>query len=135
MVAWDLMTDQRAVRVLALIQEELVVQRAIDGLLLFARMAGQKMGNGGRARILRRKIQRHAGLEERAQGLMKRVKVPADVFDGLPRAIQQHPDLQFGLLQFVVGHAEEVAAEKQFVVVANQPLVRACKTPRTRKFS
>ena len=56
------------------------------------------------------------------------------MFDGLPRAIQQHPYLRFGLLQFVVGHAEERPVEKQFVVVANQPLVRACKTPRTRKF-
>ena len=62
------------------------------------------------------------------------MKVPANVFDGLPRAIQQHPYLRFGLLQFVVGHAEERPVEKQFVVVANQPLVRACKTPRTRKF-
>ena len=62
------------------------------------------------------------------------MKVPAGVFDGLPRAIEQHPDLRFGLPQFVVRHAEERAVEEQLVVVANQPLVRARKPARPGKF-
>ena len=56
------------------------------------------------------------------------------MFDSLPRAIQQHPYLRFGLLQFVVGHAEERPVEKQFVVVADQSLVRAFEASWTRKF-
>ena len=62
---------------------------------------------------------------------MQRAKIPADMFDGLPRAVEQHPHLRFGLPQFIVGHAEERTVEEQLVVVANQSFVRACKASRT----
>ena len=73
--------------------------------------------------------------EDSGGAVAQRVEIPADVFDGLPRAIQQHPDLRLGLPQLVVGHAEERAVEEQLVFVSDQPLVRARQTPRTREFA
>ena len=67
--------------------------------------------------------------EDSGGAVAQRAKVPADMFDGLPRAVEQHPYLRLGLPQFVVGHAEERAVEEQLVVVANQSLVSAREPP------
>ena len=48
-VARNPVTNQRAVRILALIQEELVVQRPVDGPLLVARVPRQQRDDGGSA--------------------------------------------------------------------------------------
>ena len=61
------------------------------------------------------------------------MKVPADVLEGFPSAIQQHPYLRIRLQQFVAGHSKESAIEACLVVVANQSLMRAGEAPRSAK--
>ena len=70
-VARNPVADQRAVRVVALLQEELVVKPVVDSLFLVPGMSGQQMNNGLGPRILRGEIRGRAGPEERAQGLEK----------------------------------------------------------------
>ena len=65
----------------------------------------------------------------------QRMEVPADMLDGLPRTVQQHPYLRLGLPQFVMGHAEKGAVKEQFVFVADEPLVRAREPTGARKFT
>ena len=65
------MADQRPVRVLAPLLQELVVHGVVDALPFFARVPRQQMDDGVGTRILGREVQRHAGLEEFAQGLVK----------------------------------------------------------------
>ena len=66
------MAHQRSVRVLAPLLQELVVQRVVDALLLVARVPRQQVDDARRPRILGREVQRHASLEESAQGLVDR---------------------------------------------------------------
>ena len=74
-----LVTDQRAVRVLALPDEHLVVAHDVHRRPVFSRMAGQKMNHGLRARILGGEVEGDAGPVQRPQGL-----VDAEASVGVP---------------------------------------------------
>ena len=66
MVTRYLMPDQRAIRVLALPDEKLVVTHDIHRHLLFFRMTGQQVDNRLRSRILGGEVQVHTGPEQGA---------------------------------------------------------------------
>ena len=76
--------------------------------------------------------------EDTCGTIAQRMKVPADMFHGFPCTIEQHSHLWISLGQFVVGHSKEQSVKQQFVVVPNQPFMRACKTsraPNTRQWA
>ena len=58
------------------------------------------------------------------------MEIPTGMLDGLPRTVQQHPNLRFRFHHLVVGHSEESAVEEQLVIVADQSLPRTCKASR-----
>ncbi|MDE2763923.1 MAG: hypothetical protein OXK74_14250 [Gemmatimonadota bacterium] len=65
------MADQRSVRILAAIDEHLVVAQVVADRRLLRRMAGQEMGDGLGAGILGFEIERDAGPVEGSQGLLE----------------------------------------------------------------
>ena len=58
------------------------------------------------------------------------MEVPAGMLDGLPCAVQEHPDLRFRLHHLVVGHSEQSAVEEQLVAVADEPFPGAREAAR-----
>ena len=58
--------------------------------------------------------------EDTGEAVAQRMKIPAGMLDGLPCAVQQHPDLRFGLHQLVVRQSEQGAVEEHLLVVADQ---------------
>ena len=98
-------TDQRAVRVLALPDEHLVVAHDVHRRPVFSRMAGQQMDDGLRARILGGEVQRDAGPEQRPQGLPDaeaEVGVPHEGRNAGRRRAGAFPALRDGGLQGAV---------------------------------
>ena len=84
-VTRDPVADQRAVRVVALLQEGFVVQHFVYGLLLVPRMSGEQVDDGLGPRILGGEIQGYARPEESAQGFEKadaRIVVPHERRNG-----------------------------------------------------
>ena len=95
-----------------------------DGVLADA-VQGPPVGHG-----------RELGSDEDPGGAVaQRMKVPAGVLDGLPRAVQQHPHLRLGLHHLVVGHAEQGTVEEQLVVVADQSFPGAREAARARELT
>ena len=65
------MADQRTVRVLALADKHLVVNRGFDRRLFFPRMAGKQVGDRFGPRILSVEVEGDPCSEQRAKGLLK----------------------------------------------------------------
>ena len=67
--------DHRAVGVLALSDEELVVGEGVDQRMLVPGMTGKEMGDGPRPRILGLEVESDAGPEQRGESLLKTAPV------------------------------------------------------------
>ena len=70
-VACDPMPDERAVRVLAALDEHLVVDQVVVGRRLFLRVPGEQVGDRPRARILGREIEGNASPVECRERLLE----------------------------------------------------------------